>query len=72
MQIRNEKLDLFNKPTDAVYTEDSERMYHMATVYLNREIKLLVTIGKNGTNLSASEAIDYVFGYAVGLDLARR
>ena len=44
----------------------------MATENLNHEIELVVTIGKNGTNLSESEALDYVFGYAVGLDLTRR
>ena len=44
----------------------------MSTENLNHEIELVVTIGKNGTNLSESEALDYVFGYAVGLDLTRR
>ena len=44
----------------------------MATDNLNQEIELVVTIRKNGTNLSESEALDYVFGYAVGLDLTRR
>ena len=72
VQIRNVRLDFFNKPADATYTEGSELAYPMATENLNHEIELVVTIGKNGTNLSASEAIDYVFGYAVGLDLARR
>ena len=44
----------------------------MATEILNHEIEMVVTIGRNGTNLSESEALDYVFGYAVGLDLTRR
>ena len=44
----------------------------MTTENLNHEIELVVTIGKNGTNLSESEALDYVFGYAVGLDLTHR
>ena len=44
----------------------------MATENFNHEIELVVTIGKNGTNLSESEALDYVFGYAVGLKLTRR
>ena len=72
MQIRNVRLDFFNKPADAAYTEGSELPYSMATENLNHEIELVVTIGKNGTNLSESEALDYVFGYAVGLDLTRR
>ena len=31
-----------------------------------------MAVGKNGTNIPASEALDYVFAYAVGLDLTRR
>ena len=44
----------------------------MTTENLNHEIELVVTIGRNGTNLSESDALDYVFGYAVGLYLTRR
>ena len=72
VQIRNVRLDFFNKPADAAYTEWSELPYPMATENLNHEIELVVTIGRNGTNLLESEALDYVFGYAVGLDLIRR
>ena len=72
VQIRNVRLDFFNKPADAAYTEGSKLPYPMATENLNHEIELVVTIGKNGTNLSESVALDYVFGYAVGLDLTRR
>ena len=72
VQIRNVRLDFFNKPVDAAYTEGSELPYPMSTENLNHEIELVVTIGKNGTNLSESEALDYVFGYAVGLALTHR
>ena len=72
VQIRNVRLDFFNKPADAAYTEWSDLSYLMATENLNHEIELVVTIGKNGTNLSESEALDYVFGYTVWLDLTRR
>ena len=69
VQIRNVRLDFFNKPADTAYTEGSELPYPMATENLNHEIELVVTIGKNGTNLSESEALENMFGYAVGLDL---
>ena len=72
MQIRNVRLDFFNKSAYAAYTELSELLYPMLTENLNHEIELVVTIGRNGTNLSDSEALDYVFEYAVGLDLTRR
>ena len=66
VQIRNVRLNFFNKPADAAYAEWSELTYPMATENLNHEIGLVVTIGKNRTNLSETEALDYVFGYAVG------
>ncbi len=72
VQIRNVRLDFFNKPANTAYTEGSELPYPVATENLNHEIELVVAIGKNGTNLSESEALEYVFGYAVGLDLTRR
>ena len=43
----------------------------MATANLHHEVELVVAIGKNSTNIPASEALDYVFAYAVGLDLSR-
>ena len=46
VQIRNVRLDFFNKPADAAYTEGSELPYPMATENLNHEIELVVTIGK--------------------------
>ena len=72
VQIRNVRLDFFNKPVNVAYTEWSELPYPMSTENLNHEIELVVTIGKNGTNLSESEALDHVFEYTVGLDLTQR
>ena len=62
VQIRNVRLDFFNKPADVTYSEGSELLYPMSTKNLNHEIELVITIGKNGTNLSESEAMDYEFG----------
>ena len=44
----------------------------MATAILHHVVEQIVAVGKNGTNIPASEALDYVFAYAVGLDLIRR
>ena len=72
-QIRKEKrLFSFSKPADAVCPEGTQLPYPMATANLHHEVKLIVAVGKNGTNIPASEALDYVFAYAVGLDLTRR
>ena len=62
VQIRNVRPEFFNKPADVAYTEGSELPFLIATENLNHEIELVVTIGKNGTNLSESEAMDYEFG----------
>ena len=44
----------------------------MATANLHHEVELIVVVGKNGTNIPASEALVYVFAYSVGLHLTRR
>ena len=46
--------------------------YPIATTNLNHEVELIVAVVKNATNITVSEALDYVFAYAVGLDLTRR
>ena len=62
----------FSKPADAVCPDGSRLAFPLATENLNHEIELVVAIGKKGTNILAAEARDYVFGYAVGLDMTRR
>ena len=44
----------------------------MATAILHHVVEQIVAVGKNGINIPASEALDYVFAYAIGLDLIRR
>jgi len=61
----------FSKPEDAVCPEGTQVPYPMATANLHHEVELIVAVGKNGTNIPESEALDYVFAYAVGLDLTR-
>ena len=47
VQIRNVRLDFFNKPADAAYTEGSELAYPTATENLNHEVELVIIVGKN-------------------------
>lgn len=67
---------LFQKPADAVvYVPEGETLqlaFPMATENLQHEIELVVAIGKAGKNIPVEEAMQYVWGYAVGLDLNRR
>jgi len=66
----------FLKPTDAlVFVADGETgqmPYPSLTQNLHHEIELVVAIGKGGRDISASEAMSHVYGYAVGLDMTRR
>ena len=43
-----------------------------ATEDLQHEIELVVAIGKAGRNIPVENAMDYVWGYAAGLDMTRR
>ncbi len=66
----------FMKPADAlVYVPDGETgsiQYPPGTKSLHHEIELVVAIGKGGAAISAANARDHVFGYAIGLDMTRR
>jgi fumarylpyruvate hydrolase len=66
----------FIKPTDAVVVvnagETGSIPYPSLTKNLHHEIELVVAIGKAGKNIPASEAMNHVYGYAVGLDMTRR
>ncbi len=39
---------------------------------VHHEIELVVAIGRGGRDIPAQQALDHVFGYAVGLDMTRR
>ena len=62
----------FNKPADSAFSGSSQMHYPLATKNLQHEVELVVAIGKKGKEIKESEALEYVFGYAVGLDLTRR
>jgi fumarylpyruvate hydrolase len=46
--------------------------YPSLTQNLHHEIELVVAIGKGGRNISAANASQHIYGYAVGLDMTRR
>jgi fumarylpyruvate hydrolase len=46
--------------------------YPTRTTSLHHEIELVVAIGSGGRDIPASEALEHVYGYAVGIDLTRR
>ena len=62
----------FMKPADAIAASDTSITYPPRTKDLHHEIELVIAIGKSGRDVNLSSALDYVFGYAVGIDLTRR
>lgn len=66
----------FMKPADAVLPvaegEVGRMHYPSLTRNLHHELELVVAIGKGGRNIPAAQALEHVWGYAVGLDMTRR
>jgi len=66
----------FMKPADAIFAvaegETGRVPYPALTSNLHHEIELVVAIGKGGSNISAADALQHIYGYAVGLDMTRR
>lgn len=68
----------FCKPNDAqsivvVPADQSVSIpYPPQTSNYHYEIELVVAIAKDGKDISVEDAADYIYGYAVGLDMTRR
>jgi fumarylpyruvate hydrolase len=62
----------FTKPADALVPGGGTIPYPPATADLHHEVELVVALGKGGADIAAAQALDHVFGYAVGIDLTRR
>ena len=66
----------FLKPCDAVVPVEEGQCgsitYPSLTQNLHHEIELVVSIGHGGHNIAVENALEHVYGYAVGLDMTRR
>ena len=66
----------FLKPADAVVPvaegDVGAMAYPSLTKDLHHEVELVVAIGTGGRDIRAADAMQHVFGYAVGLDMTRR
>ncbi len=65
----------FMKPACAVIQAGEKEItipYPPMTSNFHHEIELVVTIGKGGKDISIEQALEHVYGYAVGLDMTRR
>ncbi|CAG2101004.1 unnamed protein product [Medioppia subpectinata] len=63
---------IFLKPATAYVTEGNPIKVPVGCGQLHHEVELGVIIGRKGSNISESEAMDYVGGYAVTLDMTAR
>ncbi len=62
----------FSKPTDAVVPGGGDLPFPSLTRNYHFEVEMVVAIGKGGSDIPVSQALEHVFGYAVGLDMTRR
>jgi fumarylpyruvate hydrolase len=62
----------FAKPADALVPSSLDTPYPPATENLHHEIELVIAIGRGGAGIESADALEHVFGYAVGIDLTRR
>ena len=66
----------FQKPTDAVQYvapgQTANHPYPTLTKNYHYEIELVAALDKGGRNIPIEKALEYVYGYAIGLDMTRR
>lgn len=62
----------FSKPADALVPGGGDIAYPPKTSKYQHEVELVVAIAQGGRDIPVGQALEHVFGYAVGLDLTRR
>ncbi len=62
----------FSKPANAIVINDASMPYPQATSDLHHEVELVIALLAGGKNIAIENAIECVYGYAVGIDFTRR
>lgn len=66
----------FQKPTDAIQNVAigtvADHPYPSLTKNYHHEVELVAALKSGGSNISSEQALDHVYGYALGLDMTRR
>ena len=62
----------FQKNPDNIITNGEKFPYPDKSKDVHFEIELVIALSKGGKDIEEAEAMDCVFGYAVGLDMTRR
>jgi fumarylpyruvate hydrolase len=66
----------FQKPTDAIQNVAvgavADHPYPSLTKNYHHEVELVAALKSGGSNIAVEQALDHVYGYALGLDMTRR
>lgn len=62
----------FQKNPDTLVQNDGVFPYPDASNDVHHELEMVVALKAGGKNIPVDQALDHVFGYAVGLDMTRR
>ena len=63
---------IFLKPTSAIIENGQNIIIPKMSTNVHHEVELTVLIGRQGKNIPQSEALNYIAGYGVGLDMTMR
>ena len=67
-----EKPFFFQKPSDAVLPSGSNFPYPPQSSNVHHEIEMVVALVSGGRDIDEANALQHVYGYAVGIDITRR
>ncbi len=70
--VDRQRPTFFMKPADAVVADGATLPFPPATENLHHEVEWVVALGSGGADIAVADALEHVFGYAVGIDLTRR
>lgn len=70
-EIEKKEPFFFTKPPQSL-TQEKIIEFPSGTKNLHHEVELVIVIGCECTNVSSKDALDYIFGCAVGIDLTKR
>lgn len=63
---------IFLKPATALHHGTAPIQIPSVSKIVHHEVELVIAIGRGGKNIPEPNAADYIFGYAVGLDMTLR
>jgi 2-keto-4-pentenoate hydratase/2-oxohepta-3-ene-1,7-dioic acid hydratase in catechol pathway len=63
---------IFSKPVTSIIYDGDSVVLPVQSVNVHHEVELVVAIGREGKHIPEEKALEYVAGYAVGIDLTAR